>query len=328
MSISSMGTRIENKSFDVQREEILINLTKTLREEANFVKDCFTRFSFHSLAISAVVLGIIARCQADYPCVAFASILVIILLLSVARIGTYKYGTANRNFGYELHLSRTKNQMNKTKSPKLNEDAGNIFWDDEMRYIAWEEAMRAWRVVQATIFDYVYETHWFKPNRLRSIHNNVEYKWFIPSELIDKGASYHAGSYLRTMHSVLHLSAFLCVIPLCLMAYQYYSQNDSILFVIGLSITVCCFVAIIWRVLKNGARRKILEGELLCIHSCSILWQAVVLAHYRAKRKAFSESRTYRNYTKYLSQEAKDLKNKFFEIHLWMSNHNEKQDNS
>ena len=81
-------------------------LIQRLREEAFNVKDCFTKFSFQALGLSAVVLGLIVRFQIEFALTGFASVPVIVFLLLVARIGLHKYETANRLYGYELHLCR------------------------------------------------------------------------------------------------------------------------------------------------------------------------------------------------------------------------------
>lgn len=63
---------------------------------------------------STAVLGIIARYQVEVPLISLAAALVSVLLLAVARIGTYKYFTANRNYGYELP------SVNTQKRPYVN----------------------------------------------------------------------------------------------------------------------------------------------------------------------------------------------------------------
>ncbi len=52
------------------------------------------------------MLGFIAKFQVESPYVGFTSGLITMIVFSVSKIGIYKYGTANKNFGYELHLSR------------------------------------------------------------------------------------------------------------------------------------------------------------------------------------------------------------------------------
>jgi len=225
------------------------DLKKQLRDEANFVKDCFTRFSFQSMALSAIVLGIIARYQPDHPCTALASILILILILTVARIGNYKYSTANRNFGYQLHLERTKSYEKIADKYNSSKKSDKLYWSDEMRYVGWEEAMRSWRIVQSTIFSHMYKTHWFYPNEMRDKIQKEEYKWFSPKELLVKGTSYYAGSYLGAMHAILHFIALLSIFPLFIMCYQTIfieEHANYFVFFIGVLAIIFSIVALIW----------------------------------------------------------------------------------
>src|SRR5450759_5860216 len=128
---------------DARLTSIEREVVKTLRQEAGEVKDCFTKFSFQALGLATAVLGIIAAKQADQPYVALAAVLVIGLLLVVSRIGIYKYTTANRNFGYELHLNRLA--QIETSGQAASDLKGS-------REVGWEEAMRDWRVVAASVF--------------------------------------------------------------------------------------------------------------------------------------------------------------------------------
>ena len=170
-------------------EERLEELVKRLREEANSLKDCFTKFFFQGLAFSGVILGVIATCQQKNPYVALAGLLVTVVLLTVARIGTYKYGSANRHFGFELHLNRTRD----LKSKSLRG------WQPTYRYVDWEEAMRGWRIVQATIFKTVYHTEGCKKNKEKD--HEIEYRWWCVSNNLKcnetSNATYWAGSYIH-----------------------------------------------------------------------------------------------------------------------------------
>src|SRR5262245_1610901 len=95
------------------------------RQEARELKDCFTRYSFQAIAISAAALALIARFQSDEPATALPCILITALILSVARLGTYKYQSANRLYGYELHL---------TRATRLLPSQG---WTNSMRRVGW-----------------------------------------------------------------------------------------------------------------------------------------------------------------------------------------------
>jgi len=290
-------------------------LIQRLRDEAKSVKDCFTNFSFQAIAFSTVALGIIANYQKDNPVTALGSIFVIALLLAVARIGTYKYATANRCFGYELHLYRTRGI----------EQSHGEGWQDYMRSLGWEEAVRAWRVVQATVFDHLYYTDFFRPNYLRRTHRKQSYKWFQPASLIVKGAAYHAGSYLKTMLGILYTIALLSLIPLLFMIMQLEQRPNPQMPLstpmLWSAFGVFAFV-VLHRIAKTDARRRVLEGGLLCIHSCAIMWQAVTVAHYRAlhlsQKQDSGKGLNYEEYTRHLSLMAIDLKKNIFRIHEWI----------
>ncbi|KAA3614023.1 MAG: hypothetical protein DWQ05_17275 [Calditrichaeota bacterium] len=292
------------------------SLIDMLRREAQNVKDCFTRFSFQALAFSTAVLGAVARYQIEFPAIALSSFGVIILLLVVARIGTYKYATANRHFGYELHLQRTLHLTDKENG-----------WQSKMREIGWEEAVRAWRVVQATQFRFLYRTRDFFPNK-RNIHeiaeDRGEYEWFIPSKLVGHDGDYHAGSYLKTMLFVFYLMISLACISIFAMIYQVWGTlaGNVYLQLTAVLITLFVMLIIVLRIIGNNRRRKILEEELLSIHSCGIMWQAVVVAHFRAIESLRNDENpddlSLRDYTKELSKQAKDLRKNIYRIHMWI----------
>lgn len=291
-------------------------LIDMLRKEAQNVKDCFTRFSFQGLAFSTAILSAVARYQIDYPLIGLSSFGVIVLLLVIARIGTYKYATANRHFGYELHLQRSCHMPDR--------EGG---WQDYMRNIGWEEAVRAWRVVQATQFRYLYYTISMWPNHRRKIRtpkNEQEgYLWFMPSALVGD-AGYHAGSYLKTMLSVFYLMIFLAIVSNVAMIVQLWPQI-SIHPALQWGTIFFEFIvldAIIIRIIGNDRRRKILEQEILSIHSCGIMWQAVVVAHFRAiavlSKQYPDGSGNLKNYTHELAVQAVDLRENIFRIHDWI----------
>ena len=288
------------------------DLIKRLRKEANYVKDCFTKFSFWALGFTAFVIGFIAKFQGESPYVGFSGVLLIIIILAVARIGVYKYSTHNRNLGYELHLCRIKT---------LNI---NGIWKDNYNSIGWEEAMRAWRVIQPTVFYFLYDNNLLDFNILRKEHRQHKHRWFEPTtNICENEAIYESGSYLRTMNSVLYTIAGISFIPLTIMEYQLYSECKYVMLGIGLLATIWGFLQVSSRIVRDSANRRLLEKGLLSIHSCSILWQATVVAHYRALNKAKEDNKgvvTYRKYTNFLSKEAADICRYIFDIHYWIDN--------
>lgn len=304
----------------MDQEEYEVRLIRQLREEAGAVKDCFTRFSFQAIMASSVILGALVGYQGKNTHIGFASILVVILLLSVARIGTYKYATANRHYGYELHLARSADMD--------DEDTG---WKSEMREIKWEVAMRAWRVVQATVFEEIYHHGKLIPNHLRSKHRKTKKRWFQIETLVVPGAGYHAGSYVQTMLTVLHTLIVISMIPFWMSAMGFDAHETLELqdeqleksieyWIVGIAIITSGMV--FHRILKDRSRLNLLERGLLSIHSCALMWQAVVVAHYRAREQidamSPSDGTGYQNYLNHLSREAEDLKRHLFNIHRWI----------
>lgn len=287
------------------------DLVKALRQEANEVKECFTRFSFQALAFSAAIFGLIGRFEDNHLFAALGSTAIVVLLLLVARIGTYKYGTANRHFGYELHLYRVR---------YLQDHKGS--WRNHMRQIGWEEAMQAWRVVQTTAFREIYYTHPMLPNWLHLRHRrcrkeNPAMFWLEPGTAVVSGpdkAVYHAGTYLRDMLVALHLLAFISTIPFVIIFYRLHTPNRSAAYAYA-SFGIVLLLVILLRVIKDRTRRKLLEEGFLSIHSCAIMWQAVVLAHYRALGGTKTlEAINYDDYFSNLATQAQLLKKHIFQI--------------
>lgn len=148
-----------------------------LRKEANSVKDCFTSFSFQTITFGGVGLGLVANFQPTTPYVGLIGILVIILVLTVSRIGNHKYATANRHFGYELYLER----VNRIES-KYNLDKRLV---QKLLDAGWEEIMRAWRIVQASVFQEIYHTNSHKKDQVKDKYKDIGQKaWFNPGQLV------------------------------------------------------------------------------------------------------------------------------------------------
>lgn len=135
------------------RDETQNVLIVQLRKEASDVKACFNNFSFQALAFSSTVLAIMFGTLKNYETSVLAAIPAIVLLMIVCRIGIFKYSTANRHYGYELHLGRLYRffeiNSNKTKNDILF---------SKISLFSWEEALHSWRVVQTAIFRKIYKT--------------------------------------------------------------------------------------------------------------------------------------------------------------------------
>jgi hypothetical protein len=277
------------------------DLIEHLRKEAEGVKQCFTQFSFQVIALCAVALGLLARFQGSYPFLGLASTAVILLSLSVARIGTFKYGTANRSSGYELYLNRVCH---------MNDSGG---WKKSYRQIGREEALRAWRTIQPTIFRYYYEWGPFTVNSLKAEHRSLEnrLRWFSPEALHAPGAVYYAGSYLRTMLSILYTITTFGLISMAVMTAQLALDGRTVESELsGVLVAGIATMAYV-RVSHLSQRRRLLEGGILCIHSSAITWQLVVVAHHRAleKLKGYEAGKLdcFQGYTYELSEQALDL---------------------
>ncbi|MBX3024672.1 hypothetical protein KF840_07165 [bacterium] len=290
-------------------------LVNAIREEARDVKQCFTSFTFQGILFASAVFGFIIKFQPKQPLVGIASVLVVFILLTIGRIGTYKYGTANRNAGYELHLYRTF---------RLAPGSGRG-WRTTMREIGWEEAMRAWRVVQGTVFEELYDTGSLRPNRLRREYRELpkEERWFEPRALAESGgATYYPGSYLRTMLSIIYIMIAAAFVPFYWMTVQYHQRGDNAAALASLLMNVGISILALVRCLHLNVRLGALEQGLLSIHSCSIVWQAVIVAHFRAldELKSRGDDRlvSYRGYTAALGRQATDLKRHVLRIHQWI----------
>ena len=326
----------------------LSQFIKQLREEAKDVKSCFTTYSIQSIIFSAAVLAAMFSMLDKFPLAVFSCIPVIILLMIISRIGIYKYATANRLYGYELHIGRTYRYNKNSKQKK------QLYRD-----ISWEEAQRAWRIVQTRVFRELYTTpecdrtskwlkktgilnwiNYFRPNLYR--YNNTsknkinhfralkdinekmaesEYPWFdlrILTEVNIGGLesdSYHAGTYLKNILGMLILMQHMLLVPIVVLFFKDYTFFDSKMDFILIFVFITMFSLINLRSIRVNNRRKILENEFLSIHSCSIIWQAIVLAHHLALRSC---PKSYKFYTLSLLQQANDISSNIFNIHGWI----------
>lgn len=314
------------RSLSEDERELIL----TLRSEANAVKEAFTRYAFQSLALSAAGLGLIIKYQPEEPLVGLAAFPVIMIVLAVARMGVSKYATANRHNGYELHLHRTS---------KLPDSAS---WSSNMREIGWEEAMRAWRIVQAMTFAHVYETGTWKRNIMRpefqaQRSSRADLFWFDIGTLLSAvpvpsgvpAPRWHSGMYLQTVLRILHGVAFVLLLPVVLVPIQlmtnsWFGERSStstaeivaawIAFAIGL-------VGVITRERQVDCRRRVLESGLLSIHSCAIMWHAVVTAHHRAMaalKVHQGPAAGLRGYSAELAKQGVDLNQDVLNIHMWI----------
>jgi len=110
-----------------------------------------------------------------------------LLLIAVAHMGLHKYGSSNRLLAFKLYLGRMKHY------------SGKNFFHTDMNEIGWEEAMRAWRVVNSTLMSRIYKN---KINTAIYEFNSVQppeiLNWCNSSKVTTcEDAVYTSGSYLR-----------------------------------------------------------------------------------------------------------------------------------
>ncbi len=290
-------------------------LWKQLRDEANDVKDCFTRFSFQGLAFAAVLLTAAAGYQdAEQPFIGLSGLLAIVVMMTVSRIGTYKYGTANRHFAFERLDDSTEGGLS----------------------VGWEEALRAWRVMAPALFDRIYVSkqdrfvrdQWLGWN-LEQLERSMKARpetpswghqgasgglgeikddsarrfWFEPGSQLSP-VSWHPGRYLQEMQNVLHFVAWLALMPVLGMAFQLstpplallssvFSREPAVVSsdYIGIVLGVLAWIAVVislWYLLFRArqlrARRSILESGMLSIPASAVVWEAAIRAHHLAAR--------------------------------------------
>ncbi len=214
-------------------------LAERLHDEANGINEAFTKYAFQALSICGVALGAIIEFMFFWPLVppgqhdkigakaaaadqigqyishgqpllGLAALPILAFALSVCRMGTYNLNDANRLFGFELHLARVRN-IPTNKSPR---------WNERYRDIDWEEAMRAWRVIQSTLFRTICtrpswpSRHKYKPEFKPSRRTNPV--WYSQRTLFgpDSKATWYAGKYLDTIQRLLLFVALLAAILL------------------------------------------------------------------------------------------------------------------
>ncbi len=268
-------------------------LAGQLRSEANNYKDSFTWQAFQALSISSVTLGGIVYLMFNSSIYfGLTAPAILILALGTCRLGAHSYSSANRHYGYELFLYRIRTIPVKSYGR----------WRNEYADIEWEAAMRAWRVVQASLYEAVY-----KPAKglLTADPYRVGFDparrplWFSQASLfgVTKGVKWYAGSYLdrvqfmlfRVADFALVIVAITAVAPILNEKLRLVGASPEFNYALQFVVWVILFLAFILvraRVQVEQGRRKMLEDGLLSIHSCAIVWQAVVLAHFTALTRA------------------------------------------
>src|SRR5437868_3197282 len=125
-------------------------------------------------------------------------------------------------------------------------------------------------------------------------------------------AVYRAGSYLRTTLWVLTWMQGFLLAPLFISivkrTVQIVQGEFALLWPTVFQVIVLLPVGfiIVRRHRRHRRRQVILEDELLSIHSCAIVWQAVIVAHYQALEKCDG----YEHYTANLARVASEIAEK------------------
>jgi hypothetical protein len=308
-------------------------ILKYLRSEAYAVRDCYTRYSVQVLAAAAAITVAIARFMLDVHYIGLLGLFTVVLLLLVFSMGVHKFGTSNRLLGYELHLQRTAHFYPPDKCQKLVETVG------------WEEAMRAWRVVQPTLFAKIYRPSdslfrrllfvTTRPSFINEVKEEIEGDpfgrfWFDQKKAFEdiKGVNYNPGGYLKTTISVFIVSILICLsLPVgeAILSWQKYADHPIVNLGIVLLVAVSA-VAVLLLSLNIYSRIRILETGLLSIHSAGIVWEATVLAHLSALIKLknyqdkYNKPRSMHGYTHHIAQEAAEIAKDAHKIHTWIEN--------
>lgn len=130
------------------------DLISKLRLEAEELKDCFTRFAFQANTVTIAIIAFIAKFSSEDKYVGLAGIFIAIYTVSVMRIGIHKYHGANRLYAYQLHLEIVQRF-------DIYQQSG---WGKHWSNIGWEEAMRAWRIIEPIVREKLYYGE--KPKKL------------------------------------------------------------------------------------------------------------------------------------------------------------------
>ncbi len=325
-------------------------LIDQLRKEASDLKSCFTNFSFQALAFSTAALGIVLgfMSRSENHVIVLAVIPVILFLMIICRIGLFKYSSAQRHNGYELHLARLNDLIDMPNSDVQKKLL------TKLKETRWEEAVRAWRVVQTNVFKTIYKTpdsiwlervpvlRWinkiwpgwyhltpdardlingFKQKAQRGKNPVKGYPWFMPGLLAtvvngkNTRKSYHAGMYLENMISILLIMQYLLLTPIGILIFWKINKSGFFAAIPLLILFTLLFIIILLRQIRIHRRRDILENELLSIHSCGIIWHAVIIAHHLALKKMNG----HEHYTEELTGLANNLSKNFGTIHQWIS---------
>ena len=118
--------------------------------------------------------------------------------------------------------------------------------------------------------------------------------------------------------------------PLFLKTIELYNREgdksipvNNILLMIYAIISILCILYITIRIVRIRRKRIILESELLSVNACAILWNAVVVDHFRALQSIGADENSwniarYENYTKNLLEQADEIKKNTNRLYDWI----------
>ena len=268
-------------------------LIEKLRLEALSVKDCAARYTQQTMMFSGAALFGIGATMQHSPYAALACIPLLYVLRAISLTNTHKTSTANRNFGYELHLEKSLNYSDEPNG-----------WQHHYRDIGWEEAMHAWRIFQASVYEELCEQYprapVYKQKYRPEIHKNP---WYIVKAEVVYGTTYYAGSAVKKYILLIRNFMYAALIPLLLFAFALAmpsanniseislisATNDTNTFrgsKLELGLVVMAIMYAFWFVIKarkhDDARLLQLEEGILSIPTCALMWKYVVISHFRA----------------------------------------------
>lgn len=211
-----LGDEEAERPAQVRRRSLREHLT----EEVNQARDNLTRYIFQTVSIGAIGAGTIVHYMAGQPYLGTAAALLLPIILITSKLATTNYEVMHRNLGYLLHLERTRAVPTVWRGR----------WRPEYRHIGWEEAMRAWRVVQPTLFNKVMrpENLWrpwryqrgFEPHRDLSRGRS---QWFAQRSMIgaDRTAHWRPGGSLKVMQYILTSMAIATLLIMAMAPVRY-----------------------------------------------------------------------------------------------------------
>jgi len=316
-------------------------LIQALRKEAYDVKQCFTQYSFQGISLVLATLSLSVQFNEKPLLAGLIGIPLTLVLILIAQIGTHKMHTANRLNGYELHIQRIRRYCM----------SGAPGWRNRMRDIGWEEALRAWRIVQPTVFEYLYVygnlRHrprasggrpflrrirefflFWTVDRLRKSYMNSrgekifppKDKWFETRSHLEAGMSYFAGGYLRTILSLVNFAALICVAIVLMTIYRMFTHVGSTCESKAVAIVISIVIyGIFGNLFKSRSRRILLEEGFLSINSCAVMWQITVHLHFVTLAELADGDRfvSYKMYSRTLGKHAKEFADNVFNLYEW-----------